>query len=176
MAEAGHRFEMPDGSSYILRTPTAATGGDYVEMEFVLPSGCVPPPPHVHPRQVESYEVLEGTFEVLSDGTWLTLGVGDSASVPQGIEHTFRNRSGNTVRVRNRHEPAVRFEEFIERVCRSLAETGVKRKRDPRVAICLSASMLEYEDTLVPSRVRDRRAMKFLTRLGRLIDVPRGTR
>jgi hypothetical protein len=49
---------MPDGSVYVVRRPTAATDGAFVEMEFVLPAGCVPPPPHVHPHQVEDYEVL----------------------------------------------------------------------------------------------------------------------
>ena len=57
MASAGERFAMPDGSVYIMRRPAAETGGAFVEMEFVLPSGCVPPPPHVHPHQVEEYEV-----------------------------------------------------------------------------------------------------------------------
>lgn len=67
-----------------------------VEMEFVLPSGCVPPPPHIHPEQVEEYEVLEGSFDV-------------------------------TVRVRNWHRPAMRFEEFIERTCETLRAAGVRR-------------------------------------------------
>ena len=56
MATAGERFKMP---VYIVRRPAAETDGESVEMEFVLPSGCVPPPPHIHPQQVEEYEVLE---------------------------------------------------------------------------------------------------------------------
>src|ERR1700759_1785821 len=102
MATAGERFDMPDGSAYIVTRPTAETDGAYVEMEFVLPSGCVPPPPHVHPHQVE---VLEGSFEVVVQGTWSTLQQGESAAVPLGAFHTFRNRSGSAVRVRNRHRP-----------------------------------------------------------------------
>src|SRR5687768_14129324 len=138
MARTGDRFEMPDGSAYIVRRPSAETGGEHVEMEFVLPSGCVPPPPHVHPRQVEEYEVVEGSFEVVVDGRWRTLGPGDTATVPVGALHTFRNRSGATVRVRNWHRPAVRFEEFIERTSTTLRDAGIKSKRDPRVYICLS--------------------------------------
>ena len=93
MTPTGDHFRMPDGSAYIVRRSTAETGGEYVEMEFVLPAGCVPPPPHVHPQQVEEYEVLEGRFDVLVDGTWSTLGPGERASVPVGALHTFRNRS-----------------------------------------------------------------------------------
>jgi hypothetical protein len=83
--------------------------------------------------------------------------------------HTFRNRSGAVVRVRNWHRPAVRFEEFIERVYTALRDAGITRKRDPRVLLILSEVMLRYDDTLVPARRRDRIPMTFLALLGRRI-------
>jgi quercetin dioxygenase-like cupin family protein len=172
MAKPGDRFDMPDGSAYIVRRPAADTGGEYVEMEFVLPPGCVAPPPHVHPQQVEEYEVLEGSFDVTVDGQWRTLAPGESASVPQGALHTFRNRSGAVVRVRNWHRPAVRFEDFIERTSAALQAAGVKSKRDPRLFICLSMVMLKFDDTLVPGRRRERIPMQALARLGRLFRLP----
>jgi len=55
---------MPDGSVYVLRRSARDSDGALVEMEFVLPGGCVAPPPHVHRHQVEQYEVIEGRFEV----------------------------------------------------------------------------------------------------------------
>jgi mannose-6-phosphate isomerase-like protein (cupin superfamily) len=169
MASAGERFKMPDGSVYIVRRPAAETHGESVEMEFVLPSGCIPPPPHVHPRQVEEYEVIEGRFDVVVDGEWRTLGPGESASVPIGALHTFRNRSGSVVRVRNWHRPAMRFEEFIECTCRTLQMAGVKRKRDPRVLLHLSRVMLDFDETLVPGRRRERIPMQALARIARLL-------
>ena len=48
---------MPDGSVYVLRRSARDSDGALVEMEFVLPGGCVAPPPHVHRHQVEQYEV-----------------------------------------------------------------------------------------------------------------------
>ena len=103
MATAGEHFKMPDASVYIVRRPAAETDGESVEMEFVLPSGCVPPPPHIHPHQVEEYEVLEGRFDVdvVVDGDWRTLARGESATVPMGTLHTFRSNSGGVIRVRN---------------------------------------------------------------------------
>jgi mannose-6-phosphate isomerase-like protein (cupin superfamily) len=172
MATVDERFEMPDGSVYIVRHPAAETGGAAVEMEFVLPSGCVPPPPHVHPHQVEEYEVLEGRFEVVIDGEWHTLAPGDSATVPLRALHTFRNRSGSVVRVRNWHRPAMRFEEFIERTCRTLQAAGIRRKRDPRLFLYLSQVMLEFDDTLVPGRRRERVPMQAMARLARLLPTP----
>ena len=172
MASANERFPMPDGSVYIVRRPAAESGGAFVEMEFVLPSGCVPPPPHVHPHQVEEYEVLAGRFELVVDGTWRTLEPGQSAAVAVGALHTFRNRSGEPVRVRNQHRPAMRFEEFIERTCRTLRAAGVTRKRDPRVALYLSMVMLDFEETLAPGRARERLAMKALASMARLLPEP----
>jgi len=92
MAQAGDRFPMPDGSVYVLRRPAAESDGAFVEMEFVLPPGCVPPPPHVHARGVEEYEVLDGRFEVVIDGVWRTLGPGDAATVPVGRPIRFARR------------------------------------------------------------------------------------
>jgi quercetin dioxygenase-like cupin family protein len=169
MASTGDRFRMPDGSVYIVRRAAAETDGEFVEMEFVLPPGCVPPPPHVHPRQVEEYEVLEGQFEVVVNGKWETLRPGGRASVPVGALHTFRNHSGAVVRVNNWHRPAVRFEDFIERTCTTLHAAGITRKRDPRVALYLSAIMLDFDDTLAPGRRRERLPMQALAHIARLV-------
>jgi len=125
MATARERFKMPDGSVYIVRRPAAETDGESVEMEFVLPPGCVPPPPNIHPQQVEEYEVMEGRFDVVVEGEWRTLAPGESASVPIGALHTFRNRSGGVVRVRNWHRPAIRFEDFIERTYHTLQQRAL---------------------------------------------------
>jgi mannose-6-phosphate isomerase-like protein (cupin superfamily) len=172
MASADECFRMPDGSVYIVRRPAAETGGAFVEMEFLLPSGCVPPPPHVHPHQVEEYEVLAGRFDLVVEGRWRTLEPGESAEVAVGALHTFRNRSGAPVRVRNRHRPAMRFEEFIERTCHTLRAAGVTRKRDPRVALYLSMVMLDFEETLAPGRARERLAMQALASIARLLPQP----
>lgn len=167
MAATGDRFELPDGSVYEVARSESETGGESVEMVFELPPGCIPPPPHVHPRQVEDYEVLEGSFEVMVDGEWRSLERGDTASVPLGALHTFRNRSGALVRVRNWHRPAVRFEDFMERVRDTLDGAGVTRRRDPRIYLFLSMVMLEFEETLRPGRSRERIPMRVLAWLGR---------
>jgi quercetin dioxygenase-like cupin family protein len=173
MAQAGDRFEMPDGSVYVVRTPTAATGGDYVEMEFVLPKGCFAPPPHIHPRQVEEYQVIEGSFDVMVDGEWSTIGPGESASVPVGVTHTFANNTDETIRVMNWHRPAVDFEKFIERTSAALEKSGIKSGRDPRVPIYISTFFMQYPETLVPSRRRERIGMRAMAGIGRVFGIGR---
>jgi quercetin dioxygenase-like cupin family protein len=175
MAKTGDRFEMIDGSVYAVTAAAADNDGEFVEMEFTLPAGSISPPPHVHDGMVEEYEVIEGTFDVMVDGEWTTIGPGESASVPPDTIHTFKNRSGEPVRVRNWHRPARRFEDYIEHIYRLSQAKGLG-KRDPRVPVYLSMLMLEYPETLAPSRARERVPMKALAGLGRLLrlrtDVP----
>jgi mannose-6-phosphate isomerase-like protein (cupin superfamily) len=169
MAQAGDRFAMPDGSVYVVVSPAAESDGAFVEMEFVLPSGCVPPPPHVHRHGIEEYEVVEGSFEVVIDGVWRTLRAGDAARVPVGALHTFRNRSGAPVRVRNWHRPAMGFEDFIAATNDALRAAGVTRSRDPRIPLVLSRVMLAHGDTLAPGRRRERWPMRVLAAAARVL-------
>ena len=168
MAESGDHFEFPDGSAYILNRAASETDGESVEMEFVLPSDCLPPPPHVHPHQVESYKVLEGNLDILVDETWQTLGPGESASVPVGVSHTFRNSSGEQVRVQNWHKPAMGFEDFIQQMCGDMDRAGIKSQRDPRTLIYMSMAMMDFPETLVPTRKRELWPMKVMAAIGRL--------
>ena len=172
MAEKGERFEMPDGSTYLVEVPGAETGGEYVQMEFILPDGCVPPPPHVHPHQVEEYEVLAGSFEVMVDGEWSTLSPGEKASVPIGVLHTFRNKSGSEARVRNWHRPAMQFEDFLGTACGNLKAAGIKGAKDPRIPMILSAAFFKYSSTVAPGRRREAIPMRAMAGLGRLLRLP----
>jgi quercetin dioxygenase-like cupin family protein len=176
LAKTGDRFEMPDESIYEVTAAAAESGGEFVEMEFTLPPRSVSPPPHVHSGLTEDYEVIEGELEVMSDGAWRTLGSGDSASVPPGTLHTFKNRSDAPVRARNVHRPAARFEDYIEHIYRLTRARGIHSAKDPRVPIYLSMLMLEYPDTLAPGRARERVVLKAAAGMGRLLrmrtDVP----
>jgi Cupin domain len=115
---------------------------------------------------------LEGSLDVVVEGEWRTLGPGASVSVPVGALHTFKNRSGATVRVRNWHRPAMRFEDDIERTCHTLQAAGITRKCDPRALLHLSMVMLDFDDTLFPGRRRERVPMRALARIARMLPAP----
>jgi mannose-6-phosphate isomerase-like protein (cupin superfamily) len=160
---------MPEGSVYEVLAAAADNGGLFVEMQFTLPAGAVSPPPHVHAGLTEEYEVLQGALDVMSSGNWTSLGPGQSASIPPATLHTFKNRSGEPVRVRNVHRPPARFEDYIEHIYRLMLAHRIRTARDPRVPIYLSMLMLEYSDTLAPGRARERVGIKALARLGQLL-------
>jgi mannose-6-phosphate isomerase-like protein (cupin superfamily) len=169
LANTGDRFEMPDGSVYEVTSAAADSAGEFVEMEFTLPPGSVAPPPHVHPRLVEEYEITEGTLDLMIAGKWRALTEGQSASVPTGVLHTFKNRSGAPVRVRNVHRPAARFEDYIEHIYKLTRARGITGAKDLRAPVYLSMLMLEYPETLAPGRRRERIGMTALAGLGRLL-------
>jgi hypothetical protein len=117
----------------------------------------------------EEYEVIEGAFDVMSDGAWTCLGPGQSTPIPPATLHTFKNRPGAPVRVRNVHRPPARFEDYIEHNDRLMHGHRISTARDPRVSIYLSMLMLEYSDTLAPGRTRERVAINTLARVGQLL-------
>jgi quercetin dioxygenase-like cupin family protein len=169
VAKTGDRFDMPDGSIYEVTTASGDSEGEFVEMQFTLPPGSVSPPPHIHRDLTEEYQVIEGSFDVMTGGAWTTLRSGESASIPPTTLHTFKNRSGAPVRVRNVHRPAARFEDYIEHIYRLTRARGIKSTKDPRLPVYLSMLMLAYPETLAPGRTRERVGLSALAGLGRLL-------
>ncbi len=164
----GARYPMPDGSVYAITVSAAETGGARTEMEFTLPPGSVSPPAHVHPRQYDEFEVLEGALEVLWDGSWRTLRQGETISIPPGVLHTFRNPGDEPVRARCVHYPAMRFERYLEHIYRLLSARGLTSGKDPRVLVYLCMLALEYRDTVISPRLRERVLLRTLATIGRL--------
>lgn len=68
-------------------------GASSVVVQTVSPGGG--PPPHSHANEDETFIVLEGNFELLSEGQWHPVAKGEVAFGPRGRVHTFRN-SGTT--------------------------------------------------------------------------------
>ncbi len=66
----------------------------------------------------------------------------------------------------------MRFEEFVERTSRTPQAAGIRRKRDPRVALCFSMVMLDFDDTSVPGRARERLPMQALASIARAFPGP----
>ena len=72
------------------------------------------PPEHLHPRQTEHFEVLEGTLRVIVDGLEARYGAGETFTVPPGAVHQMAGEG--PARVRWEVRPALRTAEFFERL------------------------------------------------------------
>lgn len=64
-----------------------------------LAPNAAEPPPHVHPT-TETFEAVTGELTVVLDGDTRRLAPGESVTVDPGVEHAFRNDTGETVAFR----------------------------------------------------------------------------
>ena len=131
------------GITATILTPAGETGGSWVEMEVVAEPGSRTTV-HRHPEQTETYEVLEGTLEVLHNGTWHEVPAGDSFLVPHGSLHAFRNASDRAVRFLNVHRPALQFQSHLECLDQLVRSGRLRSMNDPRSLLYMCVSATTY--------------------------------
>lgn len=114
MAHAGQEFHGPDGYRLRLVRTAAETGGEVLEMEATYGGGGWMPPEHLHPRQAERFEVLEGAIRTIVGGAERRYGAGETFEVPAGTPHQMTGDGPSRTRWEVR--PALRTAEFFERL------------------------------------------------------------
>ena len=113
MARSGDLLDVPGlGVSIEFRRTTGDTGGELVEFDVVgRPKGFITTP-HVHPRQSERHEVIEGSFVIRTGGLERVLGPGDVVETPAGTQHSHKGDGRVRVQIRS----AADFEPWLERL------------------------------------------------------------
>jgi len=122
MAHAGQEIQGPEGFRLRLIATGAETGGELLEMEATYGGSGALPPAHLHPEQVERFEVLEGAMQTIIGGVERRYEVGETFEVPAGTLHQMTG--DGTARVRWQVRPALRTAEFFERLY-GTGEAGV---------------------------------------------------
>jgi mannose-6-phosphate isomerase-like protein (cupin superfamily) len=114
--QAGETIEAPTmGQRVTCLSNTVSSGGELLRFAFWMRGGATPPPLHVHPRQEERIEVVNGSIRSISAGVERVLGPGDTVSSPPGEPHTVGPAGDAAVEMIVEFRPALGFEEFIER-------------------------------------------------------------
>jgi mannose-6-phosphate isomerase-like protein (cupin superfamily) len=151
---SGDRLDLsPIGAIFHVLKTGDDTNGAALEMEWELAPHASGTPVHVHPHATESYDVIDGRLDVLIDGKWRTLSRGESASVPPGVPHTFRNPDAAVSRVRNTHAPAMRFGEYFGTIGRIVESGAVEHDRmTPKAMLYLAAVMMRFKPEIVSVR------------------------
>jgi quercetin dioxygenase-like cupin family protein len=149
--QSGDRLDLsPIGAIFHVVRTSDDTNGEALEMVWELAPHASGTPIHVHPYATESYDVLEGKLDVFIDGKWRTLSRGESASVPPGIPHTFKNPDAIISRVRNVHAPAMRFGEYFGTIHRIVDSGAVAHDRmTPKAMLYLAAVMMRFKREIV---------------------------
>ena len=77
------------GIPMVIRIHGRDTGGVVSAVEsHDVPNGG--PPPHIHHREDETFQVLEGDYEFTVDGKSFVATKGTTIFAPRGIPHTYR--------------------------------------------------------------------------------------
>jgi quercetin dioxygenase-like cupin family protein len=115
VARAGDVLENPAAGDRLVFLRTAAeTGGELLEYELeFVPSGFAVRD-HLHPRQEERHEVLEGSLGIVVDGNDRRLGESDVQIVPVGTRHRIYKTQDAPIRARFALRPALDSEVLLE--------------------------------------------------------------
>jgi mannose-6-phosphate isomerase-like protein (cupin superfamily) len=114
MAHAGQVIEGHDGFRLELVRTGAETGGELLEMEASYSGNAAMPPAHLHPRQTERFEVLEGAMRAVIGSEERRYERGERFEVPAGTPHQMA--ADGPTRLRWEVRPALRTAEFFERL------------------------------------------------------------
>jgi mannose-6-phosphate isomerase-like protein (cupin superfamily) len=119
---------------------------DTVIMIAEIGPGEAGPPTHIHPNQLETYDVLEGEAEfVLGDKTFIVK-QGDKVEIPANTPHTFKNNTNAWLRMQDTHLPALTFEEMM-RELHGLVHSGkIKDFKDFKSLIYLSMLWVKHKE------------------------------
>lgn len=102
------------GIPMLIRVRGRDTGGTLSVVEsHDVPGGG--PPPHIHSREDETFQVLEGAYEFIVGGQSITAPKGTTIFAPRGIPHTYRYLGQTPGRLMCLITPAG-FEGFFEAV------------------------------------------------------------
>lgn len=161
---------MPDGTTFeFVRTP-ADPEHDASEVVFTAQPDGPAPPPHIHPRQRETFTLEEGDFELLLGDDWRRLDPGESFTVEAGTKHTYRNKGTQTARVRTVHEPGLSFDQYLRDLHATISEHN-STKITPAVAVRMAGVWREHSDTIQGGDTLMRAAFDVLGRVGPLVGL-----
>jgi quercetin dioxygenase-like cupin family protein len=110
LAEAGQVIEGFGG----MRLRLVEVGDELLEMEASYTGEAGMPPEHLHPRQAERFEILDGAMRAIVDGEERVYEAGDSFEVPAGTPHQMA--AEGPTRMRWEVRPALRTAEFFKRL------------------------------------------------------------
>ena len=172
MAYTGQTLENPaSGERITFRTTAAQTDGELLAIDLELPAGRrVPGPLHIHPKQEERFEVVEGTMRFRMGRERIVAGPGEVVVVPAGVAHDFANVGDADALVRVEVRPALQMERMFEAAV-ALAEEGRTMLGGIPKPLDLAVFTREFDDEVraaFPPRWLQRAALAPLAGLARL--------
>src|SRR3954452_19193972 len=146
MPHIGQRLENPVTGERLTFVETAAsTDGERVVVDLELAAGGKVPGVHVHPKQEEKFEVLQGTMKFRYGMKTIVAKAGETVVVPAGKVHDFANAGVTPAHVRVTISPALKMEEMFEATV-ALAKEGKVMKSGMPKPMELALFVSEFKD------------------------------
>ena len=115
MIQAGQTVVNPvTGERLLFELTSNETDGELTRFQATIDPGGFVASAHLHPRQTERFEVLEGSLMLVRGPERLELHEGDTALIPAKTPHRFWNASDAPVRFRCDVRPSLQIESLIE--------------------------------------------------------------
>ena len=139
--------------------PNTTTPADQtLHVGVILAPGADGPPPHIHTRQDEWFEVESGRMLIKINGKEQILEAGDKICVKAGETHTFKNGLDNQpLKVNARFEPAGHIEWMLTELAKSAIRNGGAWKNLPvlEIGYCMYEMRSEYRVGGMPFWLQD---------------------
>ena len=143
----GKCYWTPGGHEATFKATSEDTGGAYTITEDTFPPQ-VGPPPHIHHTQEETFYVLEGKMEFVTDGVTTRAAAGSLVRIPRGVLRDYRNVGSEPARVLVLYAPGG-FEGFFEEVG-ELVTDHFSAPEDPPDVEKLVAAAAKYGSEIPP--------------------------
>ncbi len=127
----GKSFWTPGGHMATFKATSEDTGGAYTITEETWPSQ-VGPPPHIHHTQEETFYILQGEMEFVTDGITTRATAGSLVRIPKGVLRDYRNVGLEPARVLVLFAPGG-FEGFFEEVGELVTDSSAPPEDPPDV-------------------------------------------
>jgi quercetin dioxygenase-like cupin family protein len=146
MAYIGQQLENPVTGEKLTFVETAgSTDGERVVVDLELAANGKVPGVHIHPKQEEKFEVLQGTMKFRYGRKKIVAKAGETVVVPAGKVHDFANAGMATAHVRVTISPALKMEEMFEANV-ALAKEGKVMKSGMPKPLELALFVREFKD------------------------------
>lgn len=110
--DSAESLKLFKGMTLKILLSSSDTNGLQAVFEDIVEPG-LGPGRHIHHKQDETFLFLEGTFDVEIDGQLYKMSAGDTAFIPKGTIHGWKNVGDGIGRLRYIFSPALNIEEMF---------------------------------------------------------------
>ena len=143
--ETTETLKLFDGMTLSVLLSGSDTNGLLSVFEDIVEPG-LGPCQHIHHKQDETFIFLEGTFDVKIDGKLFRMNAGDTAFIPKGSIHGWKNVGKEMGRLRYIFSPALN----IEQMFRDLSNAHENGELTEKVMKKIASDYPEQESTGPP--------------------------